>query len=70
MDGLSKGTIMSSTKNETDKEKWGKGSRAPFKRAIDAAAKSQPNHGGRPKRDERKERPSSKGRVHKGRSRA
>lgn len=40
-----------------------------FERAVDAAVKSGPKHRQRPKVD-RKERPSSKGRVHKGKSRA
>lgn len=40
-----------------------------FERAVDAAIKGGPQHRQRP-HDERKERPASKGRVHKGKSRA
>jgi hypothetical protein len=44
-------------------------SRTQFERACDAAVKSGSKHRPRPK-DERKERPASKGRVHKGKSRS
>jgi hypothetical protein len=40
-----------------------------FERAVDAAVKGGPKHRQRPN-DERKGRPASKGRVHKGKSRA
>jgi hypothetical protein len=40
-----------------------------FERAVDAAVKGGPQHRQRP-HDERKERPASKGRIHKGKSRA
>lgn len=39
-----------------------------FRTAVHAAAKSGPKH--RQPKDEREERPASKGRVHKGKSRA
>jgi hypothetical protein len=37
-----------------------------FRAAVQAAAKSGPKH--RPPKDDKKERPASKGRVHKGKS--
>jgi hypothetical protein len=40
-----------------------------FERAVHVMAKAGPQHRQRP-HDERKERPASKGRVHKGKSRA
>jgi len=49
---------------EIDPDAWER-----FERAVDVALKSGPQHRQRP-HDERKERPPSKGRVHKGRTRA
>jgi hypothetical protein len=46
---------------ENDKEAWSR-----FERAVDAAVKSGPMHKTAPKP---KERPASKGRVHKGKAR-
>lgn len=41
-----------------------------FERAVDAAIKSGPKHKIAPKPVSKKERPASKGRVHKGKTRA
>ena len=59
---------MTASKDKVEREKSDKDDWARFERAAAAAVKSGPKHRERPK-DERKERPASKGRVHKGKSR-
>jgi hypothetical protein len=46
-----------------EKEAW-----ARFERAVDAAVKSGPKHKETPQSVNKKERPASKGRVHKGKT--
>ena len=64
MAGKSKSTGKAKDDLEIVPDSWER-----FERAVDAAVKSGPKHRQRPKID-RKERPASKGRVHKGKSRA
>lgn len=49
--------------SKSDPEAW-----ARFERAVDAAVKSGPKHKASPAAVNRKERPASKGRVHKGKT--
>lgn len=48
---------------EQDKDAWSR-----FERAVDAAVKSGPKHKFAPAAVNKKERPASKGRVHKGKT--
>jgi len=64
MPGKSKATGEAKDDLEVHPDAW-----ARFERAVDTVIKSGPQHRQRA-HDERKERPASKGRVHKGKSRA
>jgi hypothetical protein len=59
-----KGKALQPELGEVSHDAWER-----FERAVDAAIKGGPQHRQRPN-DERKERPASKGNVHKGKSRA
>lgn len=61
MVGSSKVKTVSPDSGDEIKEGWSR-----FERAVDAAVKSGPKHKVTPLAANKKERPASKGRVHKG----